>query len=89
MSESLTPALEQDLADCYTNTLNLCAENGLRSAAFCCISTGVFRFPADRAAEIAVKTVMAWMKEHGKSMDRVVFNVFTDKDREIYERLLR
>lgn len=85
----MTPALEQDLADCYTNTLNLCAENGLRSVAFCCISTGVFRFPADRAAEIAVKTVMAWMKEHGKSMDRVVFNVFTDKDREIYERLLR
>ena len=85
----MTPALEQDLADCYTNTLNLCSENGLRSAAFCCISTGVFRFPADRAAEIAVKTVMAWMKEHGKSMDRVVFNVFTDKDREIYERLLR
>ena len=37
----LTKALEQDLADCYRNTLDLCAENGLRSVAFCCISTGV------------------------------------------------
>ena len=85
----LTPALEQELADCYTNTLNICADNGLRSVAFCCISTGVFRFPANRAAEIAVGTVTAWLKEHGERMDRVIFNVFTDQDREIYERLLR
>ena len=85
----LTPALEQELADCYINTLNICADNGLRSVAFCCISTGVFHFPADRAAEIAVRTVTAWLKEHGEHMDRVIFNVFTDKDREIYEKLLR
>ena len=89
VSGRLTPALEQDLANCYTNTLDMCAENGLRSVAFCCISTGVFHFPADRAAEIAVETVTNWMQEHGESMDRVIFNVFTDKDREIYERLLR
>ena len=85
----LTPALEQELAGCYINTLNICADNGLRSVAFCCISTGVFHFPADRAAEIAVRTVTAWLKEHGEHMDRVIFNVFTDKDREIYEKLLR
>ena len=84
----LTPALEQELADCYINTLNICADNGLRSVAFCCISTGVFHFPADRAAEIAVRTVTDW-QEHGERMDRVIFNVFTDKDREIYEKLLR
>ena len=89
VTDRLTPALEQELADCYTNTLKLCAENGLRSVAFCCISTGVFRFPADRAAEIAVRTVTEWLKEHGEKMDRVIFNVFTDRDREIYERLLR
>ena len=53
----LTRRLERNLADCYTNTLGLCAENGLRSVAFCCISTGVFHFPNDRAAEIAVQTV--------------------------------
>ena len=87
VSGRLTPALEQDLANCYTNTLDMCAENGLRSVAFCCISTGVFHFPADRAAEIAVNTVTNWLKEHSASMDRVIFNVFTDKDRDIYERL--
>lgn len=89
VSGRLTPALERDLANCYINTLDICAENGLRTVAFCCISTGVFHFPADRAAEIAVETVTNWLNKHCESMDRVIFNVFTDKDREIYERLLR
>ena len=84
----LTEEHERQLADCYRNTLDLCAENGLRSVAFCCISTGVFHFPADRAAEIAVRTVAEWLDEHGERMDRVIFNVFSDKDRKLYERLL-
>jgi len=84
----LTEEHERQLADCYMNTLNMCAENGLRSVAFCCISTGVFHFPADRAAEIAVRTVAEWLDEHGERMDRVIFNVFSDKDRKLYERLL-
>ena len=84
----LTPALEKDLADCYRNTLDLCRDSGLRSAAFCCISTGVFRFPADRAAEIAVKTVSDWLAANPGAMDRVVFNVFRDEDLEIYRSLL-
>ena len=86
--DRLTPGLEQALADCYTNTLDLCAENGLRSVAFCCISTGVFRFPKQRAAEIAVQTVRQWLKTHDGPMDRVIFNVFNDKDRERYEQIL-
>ncbi len=85
---ALTPALEKDLADCYRRTLDLCAENGLRSVAFCCISTGVFRFPADRAAEIAVETVTGWMAENSGKADRVIFNVFNDRDRGYYEQLL-
>ena len=85
----LTKALEQDLADCYRNTLDLCAENGLRSVAFCCISTGVFRFPNRRAAEIAVKTVSKWLDEHKGQIDRVVFNVFKDEDKAYYEELLQ
>ena len=89
VSGNLTPALEKDLADCYTNTLNMCAENGLRSLAFCCISTGVFRFPPDRAAQIAVRTVRDWLAEHEGIMDRVIFNVFSDKDRDIYEALFK
>ncbi|MBR1797250.1 MAG: protein-ADP-ribose hydrolase [Clostridiales bacterium] len=85
----LTPALEKDLADCYRNTLDMCKENSLRSVAFCCISTGVFRFPNDRAAEIAVETVSNWISENPGVMDRVVFNVFKDLDLKLYEKELR
>ena len=88
VSGRLTPALEQALADCYANVLDLCAENRLRSVAFCCISTGVFRFPPERAAQIAVRTVREWLGAHEGQMDRVIFNVFTERDRELYERIL-
>lgn len=84
----LTPELEKDLADCYRNILDMCMENGLKSVAFCCISTGVFHFPNKRAAEIAVNTVSDWMNEHPGEMERVIFNVFKDEDKDIYERLL-
>lgn len=88
VQDRLTPTHERQLADCYRNTLDLCAENGLQSVAFCCISTGVFRFPADRAAEIAVRTVVDWLDAHDGTIRRVVFNVFGDWDRTIYEKLL-
>ena len=89
VEDRLTPALEKDLADCYRNTLDLCAENGLRSVAFCCISTGVFHFPNRRAAEIAVETVSKWLDEHTGQVDRVIFNVFKDEDKAYYEELLQ
>ena len=85
----LTKDLEQDLSDCYKNTLDLCLENGLKSVAFCCISTGVFHFPNRRAAEIAVKTVADWMKQHPAAMERVIFNVFKDEDKAYYEAELQ
>jgi O-acetyl-ADP-ribose deacetylase (regulator of RNase III) len=85
----LTKDLEQDLADCYKNTLDLCLENELKSVAFCCISTGVFHFPNKRAAEIAVKTVTDWMEQHPKALERVVFNVFKDEDKAYYEAELQ
>ena len=84
----LTPALEGDLAKCYRSTLDLCLDRGLRTVAFCCISTGVFRFPNARAAQIAVGTVSRWLEEHPGSMDRVIFNVFKDEDKAYYEQLL-
>ena len=87
--DGLTPKLESDLADCYRNTLDLCAENGLRSVAFCSISTGVYRFPKERAAEIAVRTVTDWLAAHPGRMDRIIFNVFSDRDRCNYEQKLR
>jgi len=85
----LTKALEQDLANCYKNTLDMCLENGLKSVAFCCISTGVFRFPNKRATEIAVKTVTDWLLEHPTAMERVIFNVFKDEDKTYYEAELQ
>ena len=85
----LTKDLEQDLADCYKNTLDLCLENGLKSVAFCCISTGVFHFPNKRAAEIAVKTVTEWLKAHPLALERVIFNVFKDEDKAYYEAELQ
>ena len=88
VERELTGELEKQLADCYLNTLDLCLKNNLRSVAFCCISTGVFRFPNKRAAEIAVETVTDWLKGHEGTMDRVIFNVFKDEDKALYERLL-
>ena len=85
---SLTPELERDLADCYRYTLDLCRDEGLRNVAFCCISTGVFRFPNRRAAEIAVATVSEWLAENEGAMDRVIFNVFKDEDKELYYEFL-
>ena len=85
---SLTKQHEELLASCYKSCLNLAAENGVDSIAFCCISTGVFMFPNERAAEIAVDTVEGWLKENNSHM-RVIFNVFKDEDLEIYRRLLQ
>ena len=84
----LTPELEENLADCYRNTLDICAENGLKSVAFCCISTGVFCFPNKRAAEIAVETVTEWLKKNPEMIERVIFNVFKDEDKKYYKELI-
>ena len=88
VSGRLTKELEQDLADCYRNTLDLCRENDLRSVAFCCISTGVFCFPNKMAAEIAVRTVTDWLEKHPGGTDRVIFNVFKEEDKTYYEHEL-
>lgn len=79
---------EDLLASCYYSCLKLAEENGCKSIAFCCISTGVFRFPNKRAAEIAVETVEKYKKENSSQIE-VIFNVFKDMDKEIYEELLR
>ena len=75
------------LASCYRSCLDLAAENGLESVAFCCISTGEFHFPNEQAAEIAVATVKEFLKKQ-TSVKKVIFNVFKDLDKAIYEKLL-
>lgn len=77
----------KQLASCYTSCLDAAAAEGLGSVAFCCISTGVFGFPQQEAAEIAVRTVRAWLDDTRLDM-RVVFNVFGSADEGIYQDLL-
>lgn len=75
------------LARCYRSCLTLADAHGLGSIAFCCISTGEFHFPSDKAAEIAVSTVQDY-KTETKSKIEVIFNVFKDADYAIYRKLL-
>lgn len=85
----LTDALRKDLENCYRNVLNCCVENKIRTVAFCCISTGEFHFPNDEAAKIAVNVAMDFLAEHEQKLDCIIFNVFKNEDREIYERELK
>ena len=91
ISQGLLPTKEQEeqLASCYKSCLDIAEANHLRSIAFCCISTGVFNFPNKRAAEIVLATVKEWLATHqSSSINQVIFNVFLDKDYDIYKRLL-
>lgn len=74
------------LKACYLSCLETANDNRVRSIAFCCISTGVFMFPADKAAEIAVRTVEEYKKKTGSRIE-VIFNVFSEQDERIYEKL--
>ena len=86
--DELTASDRELLASCYKSCLDIAKANGCTSIAFCCISTGVFHFPNKRAAEIAVQTVTAWLKEHPEAMERVIFNVFKNEDKGYYEQEL-
>ncbi len=83
----LTKQNEDDLASCYRSILKLADEKGLSSVALCCISTGVFMFPNERAAEIAVATVKEYLDTTGSGL-KVLFNVFKDIDLLFYQNLL-
>lgn len=88
---AITGALKEEdcqaLAGCYQSCLELAVQNGVRSIAFCCISTGVFCFPREKAAEIAVNTVRKFL-EQDKTIRQVIFDVYEDRDLELYRRLL-
>ena len=75
------------LESCYRSCLEIAVQNGIDSIAFCCISTGVFMFPNEKAAQIAVQTVREF-KEKTNSGIQVIFNVFKEEDERIYRRLL-
>jgi O-acetyl-ADP-ribose deacetylase (regulator of RNase III) len=78
------------LASCYKSCLAIAEENKLKSIAFCCISTGEYRFPNQLAAEIAVGAIMKHIDQHADStIDTIIFNVFKDEDYAIYKKLLK
>ncbi|GAA0276825.1 protein-ADP-ribose hydrolase [Faecalicatena contorta] len=77
----------RQLGECYRNCLELASQNQLKSIAFCCISTGEFHFPGEKAAEIAVRTVTDFL-ERDVQIERVIFNVYKNEDYEIYRSIL-
>lgn len=80
---------EKELADCYINSCALAVENGVRTIAFPCISTGVFRFPKELASKIAIQAVDKFLSENADKLDKVVFNLWSIEDVIIYERNIR
>lgn len=86
VEDRVTEKNEEDLRSCYRSCLEAAGENGIGTVAFCCISTGVFRYPNRPAAEVAVSTVRKFLSVHPGM--RVVFNVFKDEDYAIYRELL-
>jgi O-acetyl-ADP-ribose deacetylase (regulator of RNase III) len=78
-----------DLKKCYQSIMECCLKNNIKSVAICCISTGLFHFPNDEAAKIAIDTVSEFLDIYDKNIDRIIFNVFGDLDRDIYENLLK
>lgn len=78
----------ESLANCYKSCLEIANYNKLESIAFCCISTGVFNFPQDLAAKIAIKTVNEYLNSNETTLKNIIFNVFTDTDYLIYKNLL-
>lgn len=81
----LNDKLRQELRNCYENVLKCCEKNQIKSVAFCCISTGEFHFPNDAAAEIALETVTDFLRANHDLVERIIFNVFQDNDRKIYQ----
>ena len=85
VEDALTDRHRALLRSCYESCLRCAAENQIESIAFCCISTGVFGFPKQPAAEIAVQTVRDFCKAHDLN---VIFNVFSESDHALYRRIL-
>lgn len=83
----LNEDLKKDLKNCYISALKCLIDNGYRSIAFCCISTGEFKFPNKEAALIAANAVFEFLEDNNDRIDRIVFNLFKDIDEEIYNKI--
>ena len=79
----------KELSNCYKNSLQLAIDRGIKTIAFPCISTGVFRFPKKLASQIAIKTVDEFLNQNKDKIDKVVFNLWSDEDVKIYEQNIK
>lgn len=77
------------LQQCYKNCLKVLLENKLGTIAFPCISTGIYGYPNDKAANVAAAEVRKCLEEHAEKIDRIIFCVFLPKDLELYEDILQ
>ncbi|XP_073515610.1 ADP-ribose glycohydrolase MACROD1 isoform X1 [Phyllobates terribilis] len=83
-----SPSQKEELMNCYNNSMYLASENKLRTVAFPCISTGVFGYPAEEAAEVALGSIRSYLEEKKEKFDRIIICVFLEKDEEIYFKKL-
>ncbi|WP_374725378.1 macro domain-containing protein [Neobacillus drentensis] len=81
----LTEKQKAELASCYQSCLEVANEiGGIKTIAFCAISTGVFGFPKPDAANIAIKTVNDWLNTHSNHFEKIIFNLFSEGDYKEY-----
>ena len=76
----------EKLVSCYRRSMEVAVENGIRAIAFPSIATGVYHFPLDLAAQIAVRTVRAFVREHPRALDLVEWLLLDEKTKEVYEQ---
>ncbi|XP_054675933.1 ADP-ribose glycohydrolase MACROD2 isoform X1 [Grus americana] len=82
----LTDTHKENLANCYKSSLKLAKENNIRSIAFPCISTGIYGFPNEPAAVIALNTIKEWLSKNHNEVDRIIFCVFLEVDYKIFRK---
>lgn len=87
--DKVTKRQEIQLFNSYINSLELAVENGIKTIAFPCISTGEFRFPKNNACKLAIKAVDNFLKEHSNNFEKIIFNVYGEEDYKIYEQQIR
>lgn len=88
VNEELTQKACDLLKKCYQSCLEVAERKGLKNIVFCCISTGEFGFPNEEAAQIAVETVISFLR-NSKKIERVIFDVYKEEDFKIYQNLFR
>ena len=78
-----------DLESCYLSCLVTADKMNLKSVVFCSLSTGIFGFPIEKASEIAIKTVKKYLESENKNIKKVIFNLFSDGDYDVYDRKIK